>query len=143
MVDDRNPHPIDVHVGGRVRLRRTMLRISQEVLGKELGVTFQQVQKYEKGTNRISASKLYEICQALSVQVSFFFEGISVGTSRVAGLAEADGAAYKADFLSTSESVKLNLAFQRIDNPALRRQIVDLAKTVADETGQPEEQRLS
>ena len=143
MVDDKDPHPVDAHVGSRVRLRRSMLKMSQTKLGEKLGVTFQQVQKYEKGTNRISCSKLYELCLALDAQVGFFFDGYSTKADKVTGMAESSGASYDADFFSTPESVKLNLAFGRITNAALRRQMVDLTKALADETGEPEDQPIS
>src|SRR5262249_1247095 len=107
------PNPIDKHVGSRVRMRRMMLNMSQEKLGDALGLTFQQVQKYEKGTNRIGASRLQQIAQILQVQVSFFFEGAphALGHS---GMGEAPSPAYVADFLATSDGLSLTKAFMRI-----------------------------
>lgn len=138
MVDDKNPDPIDIHVGKRVRMQRIVKKMSQEALGEKLGVTFQQVQKYEKATNRISASKLHQISTVLGVPVSFFYEGAPVEGETVSGLAEGDGAAYFADFYSTPESLKLNLAFKRITSAPLRRKTVELVNAMADQFGSPE-----
>ncbi|MDD9911136.1 MAG: helix-turn-helix transcriptional regulator [Ahrensia sp.] len=132
-MDDKNPDPIDVHVGKRVRMQRMVLKMSQEALGDKLGVTFQQIQKYEKATNRISASKLYQIASALNVQVAFFYQDAPIAANEARGLSEADGPAYETDFYSTPESLKLNLAFKRIGSPSLRRRTVDLVKAMADE----------
>src|SRR6201988_3669252 len=99
------PNPIDRHVGSRVRMRRMMLGMSQEKLGDALGLTFQQVQKYEKGANRIGASRLQQISQILQVPVSFFFEGVPTQRTeqRTDGLSEAPSPAYVSDFLATSD----------------------------------------
>jgi len=134
----KNPNPIDVHVGGRVRLRRMLVGLSQEKLGEQLGLTFQQVQKYEKGSNRISASRLYEIAQILGVPVQFFFEDIhTVGADAAPGFAENGSAdSFVMDFLSTSEGLQLNKAFASIGDPAVRRKLVELAKTIATEEAQ-------
>jgi transcriptional regulator with XRE-family HTH domain len=117
------PNPVDQHVGSRVRMRRLMLGLSQEKLGDALGLTFQQVQKYEKGTNRISASKLQHICQILQVPVPFFFEGAPAG---LGGTAESPS--YVNDFLATSDGVALAKAFMRIENSKLRRLIVGIVE---------------
>src|ERR1700758_1678129 len=110
------PNPIDKHVGSRVRMRRMMLGMSQEKLGDALGLTFQQVQKYEKGTNRIGASRLQQISHILQVPVSFFFEGApSVqGGSRQDSRADSPSPAYVSDFLATSDGLALTKAFMRI-----------------------------
>ena len=131
------PNPIDVHVGSRVRLQRTLVKMSQEKLGEALGVTFQQVQKYEKGTNRIGASRMQQIAETLGVSISFFFEGApgSEDSTGGVGMREADTANYVTDFLSTSEGIELNSAFVRIPNAAVRRKIIDLVRILADETG--------
>ena len=131
------PNPIDVHVGSRVRLQRTLVKMSQEKLGEALGVTFQQVQKYEKGTNRIGASRMQQIAETLGVSISFFFEGApgSEDNTEGVGMREADTANYVTDFLSTSEGIELNSAFVRIPNAAVRRKIIDLVRILADETG--------
>lgn len=131
------PHPIDQHVGARVRQRRMFIGMSQEQLGDRLGLTFQQVQKYEKGTNRISASRLWEMARILDVQVSFFFEGGEDVDGNGSGLADrpqAELASGGAD----SERLRLNRHFVQIQDPALRRAVVDLAKSIAISCGDPE-----
>jgi transcriptional regulator with XRE-family HTH domain len=127
------PNPIDKHVGSRVRMRRMMLGMSQEKLGDALGLTFQQVQKYEKGTNRIGASRLQQISHTLQVPVSFFFEGAPAGTNGppADGLSEAPSPAYVSDFLATSDGLSLTKSFMRIKNSKLRRRIVDLVEQIA------------
>jgi len=133
MMAKKAPNPIDKHVGSRVRMRRMMLSMSQEKLGNALGLTFQQVQKYEKGTNRIGASRLQQISHILQVPVSFFFEGApSVAASgRVEGLSEAPSPAYVSEFLATSDGLALTKAFMRISDSKLRRRIVDLVEQIA------------
>ena len=127
-------HPVDVHVGTRVRQRRTLLGMSQEKLGDALGLTFQQVQKYEKGSNRIGASRLQQISQILQVPVSFFFEGVPAQRAeRTEGLSEAPSPAYVSDFLATSDGLALTKAFVRIKDAKLRRRIVDLVEQIAGE----------
>lgn len=143
MAVEKEKNQIDVAVGKRVRMKRNLLEMSQEALAEKLGVTFQQVQKYERAANRISASKLYEISLALNVPISFFFEDVVVKADSVSGMAEPESGAFLADFYATPESSKLNVAFQRIRNPTLRRQVAELAKTIADETGESEEQQGS
>ncbi|MGL4288715.1 MAG: helix-turn-helix domain-containing protein [Phreatobacter sp.] len=129
------PNPIDKHVGSRVRMRRMMLGMSQEKLGERLSLTFQQVQKYEKGTNRIGASRLQQISAILSVPVSFFFEGAPSGEPGPDGGFQetTGGASYVADFLSTSEGLALNRAFIRIKDAKVRRKVVDLVNAIAGE----------
>ena len=137
MIAKKAPNPTDKHVGSRVRMRRMMLGMSQEKLGDALGLTFQQVQKYEKGTNRIGASRLQQIAHILQVQVSFFFEGApSVPQAgRQDGMAEAPSPAYVSDFLATSDGLALTKAFMRIGDSKLRRRIVDLIQGIAGENG--------
>jgi len=125
------PNPIDKHVGARVRMRRMMLSMSQEKLGDALGLTFQQVQKYEKGTNRIGASRLQQIAHILQVPVSFFFEGAPHSPGHSGGMSEAPSPAYVSDFLATSDGLSLTKAFMRIKNSKLRRRIVDLVEQIA------------
>src|SRR5258708_5804558 len=127
------PNPIDRHVGSRVRMRRMMLSMSQEKLGDALGLTFQQVQKYEKGTNRIGASRLQQISHILQVPVSFFFEGAPNlhGRAEIAG--DAPSPTYVSDFLATSDGLALTKAFMRIKDNKLRRRIVDLVEQIAGE----------
>ncbi len=133
MIAKKAPNPIDKHVGSRVRMRRMMLGMSQEKLGNALGLTFQQVQKYEKGTNRIGASRLQQIAHIVQVPVSFFFEGApSVpGLGRHDGMGEAPSPAYVSDFLATSDGLALTKAFTRIGDSKLRRRIVDLVEQIA------------
>jgi transcriptional regulator with XRE-family HTH domain len=132
-------NPIDKHVGGRFRMRRLMLNMSQTEIGDALGLTFQQMQKYEKGTNRISASRLQQLCRILDVPVTFFFEG----APRAPGLPElseagAEVPAYVSDFLATSEGVALVRAFTRIRNAKVRRAIVALVQQVVSGSGAAE-----
>ena len=132
----KKPNPIDVHVGSRVRLRRTMLGLSQEKLGESLGITFQQIQKYEKGANRIGASRLQHIASVLSTPVSFFFEdapGMDSSSEGSAGFSESESANFVVSFLSSPEGLRLNRAFIKIQNPLVRKRIVDLVKSLADE----------
>jgi transcriptional regulator with XRE-family HTH domain len=124
------PNPIDKHVGSRVRMRRMMLSMSQEKLGAALGLTFQQVQKYEKGTNRIGASRLQQISDILQVPVAFFFEG-APALQQGDGLNEAPSPSYVSDFLATSDGLALTRAFMEIKEPKLRRRIVDLVEEIA------------
>jgi transcriptional regulator with XRE-family HTH domain len=125
------PNPIDKHVGSRVRMRRMMLGMSQEKLGDALGLTFQQVQKYEKGSNRIGASRLQQISLILQVPVSFFFEGAPSPPGTVEGFGEAASPTYVTDFLATTDGLALVKAFMRIPNAKLRRRIVDLVEEMA------------
>jgi transcriptional regulator with XRE-family HTH domain len=126
-------NPVDKHVGSRVRLRRMMLNMSQTKLGDELGLTFQQVQKYEKGKNRISASRLQQTADALQVPVTFFFEG----APSVPGAPQAKGAspspAYVTDFLATRDGLALIKAFMRIKDTKLKRGVVNLVEEIADQ----------
>jgi transcriptional regulator with XRE-family HTH domain len=134
MIAKKAPNPTDKHVGARVRMRRMMLGMSQEKLGDALGLTFQQVQKYEKGANRIGASRLQAISHILQVPVSFFFDGapnVPGHISREAG--DAPSPAYVSDFLATSDGLALTKAFMGIKNPKLRRRIVDLVEQIAGE----------
>jgi transcriptional regulator with XRE-family HTH domain len=128
----KTPNPTDKHVGSRVRMRRMMLSMSQEKLGDALDLTFQQVQKYEKGTNRIGASRLQQISQILQVPVSFFFEVAQHG-SESHGSKEAPSPAYVSDFLATSDGLALTKSFMRIKDAKLRRRIVDLVEQIAGE----------
>ncbi len=131
--NEKKPNPIDIHVGSRVRLRRTMLGMSQEKLGNALEITFQQIQKYEKGANRIGASRLQNIANVLNVPVAFFFEDAPNSNPSATGMAEENSTTYVVDFLSSSEGLQLNRAFIKIGNPKVRRKIVDLVKSLATE----------
>lgn len=137
MVDKDNkkkPNPTDMHVGSRIRLRRNMLGMSQEKLGENLGITFQQIQKYEKGTNRVGASRLQAIANILGVPVAFFFEdlpGHEGGGNR--GFAEDTSAAFALEFCTSAEGLQLNRAFVRITDMKVRRRIIDLVKSLASD----------
>ncbi len=124
------PEAVDVYVGGRVRQRRTMLGMSQEKLGEALGLTFQQVQKYERGVNRIGASRLYQISEVLDVSINYFFEDISPSLTKKRGkaaLAEAQ-AEYDHDPMAKRETLELVRSYYKIKDPKLRRRIFDLIK---------------
>jgi len=125
---------MDVHVGARVRLRRMLLGMSQEKLGEHLGLTFQQVQKYEKGVNRIGASRLFELSKVLGVPVQYFYDEAPSGLLREAaapGFAESGRESYVGDFLATREGLELNKAFSRITDPKVRKAICDLVRSLA------------
>jgi transcriptional regulator with XRE-family HTH domain len=123
-------HPIDVHVGSRLRLLRTLLRISQDKLAAELGLTFQQVQKYERAANRISASRLYQLCRILKVPISFFFEGLEA-KGRQFGK-KAVQAAPQQDPLWQPDAIELATAYYRISNPQVRARFLELVRAAAD-----------
>ena len=129
------PNPVDKYVGSRVRMRRIMLGMSQEKLGEALGLTFQQVQKYEKGTNRVGASRIQQISEILQVPVSFLFEGGPSGIASAEGFTEGSSPAYVSDFLATSEGLALTRAFTRINDAKLRRSIVELVEQIAAREG--------
>jgi transcriptional regulator with XRE-family HTH domain len=132
------PNPIDVHVGGRVRLRRTLLGMSQEKLGEAIGLTFQQVQKYERGANRIGASRLFDLSRVLDVPVSFFFDDMSDDVSQqsprmmIAGLAEELPSSFGSDPLTKRETLELVRAYYRIADPQVRKRVFELAKALAN-----------
>jgi transcriptional regulator with XRE-family HTH domain len=122
-------NPIDIHVGKRVRMRRMMVAMTQEKLGDALGLTFQQVQKYEKGTNRISASRLQQISYVLQVPVPFFFDGLP---HHDAGQHSAPSPDYVSDFLATADGLLLTKSFMQIKQPKLRHCIVKLVEQIAE-----------
>src|SRR5205814_3125455 len=126
MVPKKAPNPIDKHVGSRVRMRRMMLSMSQEKLGDALGLTFQQVQKYEKGANRIGASRLQHISHILQVPVPFFFEGAPQFPGQSNGIGKLPSPAYLSDFLASRDGLALTKAFMAIKEIRLRRRIVGL-----------------
>ena len=127
------PNPTDQHIGSRVRMRRKMLAMSQEQLAEALGITYQQVQKNEKGTNRIGASRLQQISHILQVPVTFFFEGAPNAAAPHDSSGSALSMAQIDDFVSDSDGLRLIGAFMRIDNAALRRRIVMLVQEIADD----------
>ena len=131
MAAKKGPNPIDKHVGSRVRMRRKMLNLSQERLGEAIALTFQQVQKYEKGTNRISASRLQQIATILQVPVSFFFEGAPKLQEAMNGNSDAETMMHVSEFLASSEGLSLSRAFTRIKEPSVRRHIVNLVQEIA------------
>jgi transcriptional regulator with XRE-family HTH domain len=135
------PDPIDRHVGSRVRMQRILMKMSQEKLGEALGITFQQVQKYEKGANRIGASRLQQISKTLKVPPSFFFEGAPAGgaSAQSDGFAEESSSQYVVEFLSTAEGLHLNRAFARIRDPKVRKRVLDLVTTLAEQSEHAEE----
>jgi transcriptional regulator with XRE-family HTH domain len=134
----RRPNPIDVHVGSRVRFRRMLLGMSQEKLGEKLGLTFQQIQKYEKGINRIGASRLFDLAQVLGVSVQFFYEEAPAGTGdgsqlMPAGFGEKPAQGSIVEFLRSRDGLELNKAFVRISDAKARKAIVDLVRSLAND----------
>jgi transcriptional regulator with XRE-family HTH domain len=131
------PNPVDVHVGSRVRLRRTLLGMSQEKLGEAIGLTFQQVQKYERGANRVGASRLYDLSRVLDVPVSFFFDDMKPETIETVRQEAAGGVApsiaqYEPDPTMRRETLELVRAYYRITDPQIRRRLFDLTKAIAN-----------
>ncbi len=124
-----HPDPVDIHVGGRIRLRRTLLGFSQEKLANALGITFQQVQKYENGTNRVGASRLFHIAKVLKVPVSFFYEGLEQSSEEQS---EDLGAA---NMLNKKETVDLVRVYYTIEDPIVRNKFLEMIKTFAKTHG--------
>ena len=125
--------PIDVQVGTRVRLRRMLIGMSQERLGELLGLTFQQVQKYEKGVNRIGAGRLFQVAHILGVPIDYFYEGVNGTSEDAPGFAEPGaGSPPVMEFLSSGEGLQLSLAFMKIKDPKVRKRVLDLVKSLAD-----------
>ncbi len=122
IVAKHGPHPIDAHVGSRVRVRRTLLGLSQTQLGVRMGITFQQIQKYEWGTNRISASRLYQMSHILDVPVSYFFDDLDEGA----------GAWSPDDIMVKRETLEFVRAYYRIGDPAVRERLFGMTKAMAD-----------
>jgi transcriptional regulator with XRE-family HTH domain len=130
----KQANPIDVQVGNRVRIRRMLIGMSQERLGDLLGLTFQQVQKYEKGVNRIGAGRLYEVSRILNVPVDFFYEGVS--SPAASGSKEMEDAPPVIEFVSSGEGLQLSLAFMKIKDTKVRKRVLDLVKSLAEEEEQ-------
>ncbi len=124
----KRPDSTDTYVGSRVRMHRKILSMSQEKLGEQLGITFQQVQKYEKGANRIGASRLQTISQVLEMPISYFFPQEQAAAG---GMGESTQSDYISEFMMSSEGIELNRAFARIKDPKLRRKVIDLVRTMA------------
>ena len=126
----KTPNPVDMHVGSRVRMRRMMLGISQEKLANALGLSFQQVQKYEKGSNRIGASRLEHISRFLQVPVAFFFEGAPDASAVATSEEDTRSLALMNDFVSSPEGLRLVQSFAQIEDADVRRRIVDLVQAI-------------
>jgi len=133
-VPKKQANPIDIQVGNRVRIRRMLIGMSQERLGDLLGLTFQQVQKYEKGVNRIGAGRLFEVSRILNVPVDFFYEGLS-GAAGQPGASENESAPVM-EFVSSGEGLQLSLAFMKIKDAKVRKRVLDLVKSLAEEEEQ-------
>lgn len=131
------PHPIDIHVGSRVKFRRMILGMSQETLGKSLGLTFQQIQKYEKGVNRIGASRMFELSRLLDVPVQFFYDDYGDGRRMTAGFAEPAGGEAVMDLLNSPEGVQLCRYFSGIRDPEVKKRVLDLVRSIAETEGAP------
>lgn len=132
MSEKRNP--VDAHVGSRLRLRRTLMGMSQEKLGEAVGLTFQQIQKYEKGANRIGASRLFQFSRILEVPPSFFFDDMpgEVAGGPVKGVAEPEGEGFRHDPMSKRETLELVRAYYRITDRSVRKRLFELIKAVAN-----------
>jgi transcriptional regulator with XRE-family HTH domain len=130
----KQANPIDIQVGNRVRIRRMLIGMSQERLGDLLGLTFQQVQKYEKGVNRIGAGRLFEVARILNVPVEFFYEGVEPQGQQ--GMSEPEGAPPVMEFVSSGEGLQLSLAFMKIKDAKVRKRVLDLVKSLAEEEEQ-------
>lgn len=126
------PHPVDVHVGARVKLRRMILGMSQETLGKALGLTFQQIQKYEKGVNRIGASRIFELSNLLEVPVQYFYDDYGDLIGAPAGMAEPDAGEAFMELVNSPEGVELCRYFADIKDPKVKKRVLDLVKTIAE-----------
>ena len=136
--DESVAHPVDVYVGKKLRHKRTMLGLSQEAIGKAIGVTFQQIQKYERGINRMSSSRLFEFARILHVPVSFFFEGFDQGEEPKkkyanAGFSENTASKFEHEDISNRETLELMRAYYRISEPAVRKRVFELIKSLADQ----------
>ncbi len=129
------PHPIDIYVGSRVKLRRMILGMSQETLGKSLGLTFQQIQKYEKGVNRIGASRMFELSELLDVPVQFFYDGFGGRSKAARGFAEDHPGEGVMDLVNSPEGVQLCRYFSEIRDPEVRKRVLDLVKSIAETEG--------
>ena len=130
------PHPVDIYVGQRLRLRRSMLGMSQEQLGGAIGITFQQIQKYERGINRMGSSRLYDFASILSVPIAYFFDGFNAATK--GGMAEAAAPAFEAEMMTSKDTMAVVRSFNEIKNPKVRRQVMQLVKSLASSAGNSE-----
>ena len=128
---ERGPNPVDLHVGARIRMRRKLLGVSQERLADQLGLTFQQVQKYERGANRVSASKLYEIARALQTSVAYFFDGLA--DTADPGIEMVEGREFMQELVMTPEGLELASLFPKLKRGRVRRRVLDLVKALAED----------
>ncbi len=139
----RKPNPVDIHVGSRVRYRRMIIGMSQEKLGEKMNLTFQQIQKYEKGTNRVGASRLFQLSKILDVPVGYFFEdafpNAAASHAVHGGLHEPAQEGFLLDFLSSREGLDLNRAFAKIQDPKVRRRVIDLVRALSEEKAEAKE----
>ena len=128
------PHPVDVHVGARVRIRRTLLGMSQEKLGEAIGLTFQQVQKYERGTNRVSSSRLFDLSRVLDVPVEFFFDempaAVAASSLLQGGRKVKEPPSYELDPMAKRETLELVRAYYKITNPQVRKRLFEMTKVL-------------
>jgi transcriptional regulator with XRE-family HTH domain len=129
----KQANPVDPQVGSRVKLRRMLIGMSQERLGELLGLTFQQVQKYEKGVNRIGAGRLWDVARILGVSIDYFYEGVSANVSGPRGFSENDASSPVMEFLSTGEGLQLSVSFMRIKDAKVRKRVLDLVKSLSEE----------
>lgn len=136
-VKEDGPHPMDVHVGARLKLRRMILGISQEALGGSLGLTFQQVQKYEKGANRIGASRIFELSNLLDVPVQYFYDDFHNAAAPAVGFAEAEAGEAFMELVNSPEGVELCRCFSGIKDPRVKKRVLDLVKTIAETEDTP------
>jgi transcriptional regulator with XRE-family HTH domain len=134
----KQANPIDAQVGNRLRLRRMMIGMSQERLGELLGLTFQQVQKYEKGVNRIGAGRLFEIARILGVPIFYFYESVSEQLANAPGFTETESPPVL-EFVSSGEGLQLSLAYMRIKDPKVRKRVLDLVKSLSEDVKAKEE----
>lgn len=134
------PHPVDIYVGKRLRMRRTILGMSQESIGNAIGVTFQQIQKYERGINRMGSSRLYDFSRLLGIPVSYFFEGYDAESGNAApyaaGMGEDSPSNFEHEKLTSRETLEMMRAYYRITDPQVRKRVFELVKSLADK---PEE----
>jgi transcriptional regulator with XRE-family HTH domain len=133
------PSDIDVHVGQRMRVRRSLLGFSQEKLAEAIGITFQQIQKYERGTNRVSAGRLFELSKVLNVPVSYFFDqmsGAELGDSPAYGLSDNEQDGFESeDIMTSKETLELIRTYYSIENPEMRKDIMKFIKSMAEKLG--------
>lgn len=134
-MSESGPHPVDIHVGKRLRQKRTILGMSQEALGNAIGVTFQQVQKYERGANRMGSSRLFDFSKILGVPVSYFFEEYDngSGSALLGGMAESGAPGFEHEQLSSRETLEMMRAYYKIKSPTVRKRLFELVKSVAEQ----------